>query len=102
MKVLGLLLVYISYAGITDRIYWRGWCKVYKTGDWKEAVTCMAPKTMRELKRKCWSDWQKDHPNDPERFNILYGFTINCTRVCMALLWPWTWFDAFRTFLKTV
>ena len=102
MKVLGLLLIYVSYAGITDRIYWRDWCKVFKTNDWKEALVCMDPKLMRELKQKCWSDWQKDNPDDPEGFNVLYSFTINCIRVVTALVWPWTWFYAFVDFLKSV
>lgn len=102
MKVLGLLLVYISYAGITDRIYWRGWCKVYKTSDWTEAMVSMAPKAMKTLKQKCWRNWQEDNADDPDGFSTLYGFMINCARVRMALMWPWTWYDAFRNFLKTV
>ncbi len=90
MKILGILLMYISYGGITDFIFWRGCVKHLRVSSWMDVPDALAPLEMRDLWHGVWAECQKA-PNPKEMYAFTRRFVLVTARIIIAVLWPAAW-----------
>lgn len=90
MKIIGLLLVYVSYGGITDFIVWQGCVKYLRVKTWMDVPDALAPLEMRDLWHEMWVECQKA-PNSKETYAWMRRFVLIFVRIFAAVLWPVVW-----------
>lgn len=90
MKILGLLLMYVSYGGITDFIVWQGCVKHLRVKSWMDVPDALAPLEMRDVWHEMWVECQR-MPNPKEAYAVMRRFVMVIVRVLVAVLWPAVW-----------